>query len=53
MDRLGVHYHIPARIVDGWIYTEVYFGCFLDEGWCLKDTTTFSASFYTSNRLMD
>jgi hypothetical protein len=29
-----------------------YFGCFLDEGWCLKDTTTFSASFYTSNRLM-
>ncbi|MGB2905888.1 MAG: hypothetical protein WBB73_02240 [Candidatus Aminicenantaceae bacterium] len=29
-----------------------YFGCFLDEGWCLKDTTTFSASFYTSNRLI-
>ena len=29
-----------------------YFGCFLDEGWCLKDTTMFSASFYTSNRLI-
>jgi hypothetical protein len=29
-----------------------YFGCFLEEGWCLKDTTTFSASFYTSNRLI-
>jgi hypothetical protein len=27
-----------------------YFGCSLEEGWCLKDTTTFSASFYTSNR---
>ena len=29
-----------------------YFGCYRDEGWCLKDTTTFSASFYTSNRLI-
>jgi hypothetical protein len=29
-----------------------YFGCFLEEGWCLKDTTTFSASFYTSNRII-
>ncbi len=27
-----------------------YFGCQLEEGWCLKDKATFSASFYTSNR---
>ncbi len=27
-----------------------YFGCSLEEGWCLKDTTMFSATFYTSNR---
>jgi len=27
-----------------------YFGCHLEEGWCLKDRATFSASFYTSNR---
>jgi hypothetical protein len=29
-----------------------YFGCYLEEGWCLKDTTTFSASFYTSNQVI-
>lgn len=29
-----------------------YFGCYLAEGWCLKDTTTFSASFYTSNQVI-
>jgi hypothetical protein len=29
-----------------------YFGCYLKEGWCLKDTTTFSASFYTSNQVI-
>lgn len=27
-----------------------YFGCHLQEGWCLKDKAAFSASFYTSNR---
>lgn len=28
-----------------------YFGCSLDEGWCLKESTKFSTSFYTSNRI--
>jgi hypothetical protein len=27
-----------------------YFGCYLGEGWCLKDSAAFSASFYTSSR---
>jgi len=29
-----------------------YFACSKEEGWCLKDKTTFSASFYTSNRIV-
>jgi hypothetical protein len=28
-----------------------YFACSLEEGWCLKDKTDFTASFYTSNRI--
>ena len=28
-----------------------YFACSLEEGWCLKEKTEFSASFYTSNRI--
>lgn len=33
--------------IEGWVK---YFACSLAEGWCLKDKTKFSASFYTSNR---
>ena len=29
-----------------------YFGCQQKENWCLKDKTSFSASFYTSNRII-
>ncbi len=29
-----------------------YFAFSKEEGWCLKDKTTFSASFYTSNRIV-
>lgn len=28
-----------------------YFGCSMSEGWCLKESTKFSTSFYTSNRI--
>jgi hypothetical protein len=34
--------------IEGWVK---YFACSLEEGWCLKDKTRFSASFYTSNRV--
>lgn len=29
-----------------------YFACSKEEGWCLKDKTDFSASFYSSNRII-
>ena len=36
--------------IEGWVK---YFACSLEEGWCLKEKTQFSASFYTSNRVYD
>jgi len=36
--------------IEGWVK---YFACSLEEGWCLKEKTQFSVSFYTSNRIYD